>query len=317
MQKSLSSQILDLVFEIRNLVRSTPDAEQEATLESKNRKFQLAKVEAFIAAGKPIHMILPAFPAKSPNPRKTVTSRPDYGEVLALKRLNDLCEGISAIYSPGACMTICSDGRVFSDVVQVTDTAVDIYGSEIKSIIAEHDLPNLDTFSLDDVFSSSDYDLMRTQLFAEFAEDVETLRARVKTDSDAKSMFNGIHRFMFEDQLALHPEKSKNGLKEFSKALAYEVIRRSNAWSRLVEKKFPESLRLSIHPQSATSPKIGVRLMPSNDVWRTPWHSVTVYNGKDYFLAPREEAEAAGGILTYANDKYPYYVLSQTTAAVS
>lgn len=314
MTTSLSSQILDLVFEIRNLVRSAYDANQEAALESKNREYQLAKVDAFIAANKPIHMILPAFPAKSPNPRKTVTNKPDYGEVLALKRLNELCEGISAIYSPGASMTICSDGRVFSDVVQVTDSAVDIYGREIKNIIEEHGLPNLSTFSLDDVFSFPDYDLMRTRLFEEFAEDTETLRARVKTDADAKSMFNGIHRFMFEDQLALHPEKTKNGLKESSKVLAYEVIRRSNAWSRLVENKFPESLRLSIHPQSATSPKIGVRLMPSNDLWRTPWHSVTIFDGKDYFLVPRAEAEAAGAVLTYADDKYPYYILSQAQA---
>jgi pyoverdine/dityrosine biosynthesis protein Dit1 len=307
---SIASQILDLVFEIRNLTKVS-DESMALIADSKNRQFQIAKIEAFMAAGTQIHMILPAFPAKSPNPRKTVSSMPDYGEVLALTRLNNLCEDIKALYEPGAHITICSDGRVFSDVVQVSDCAVEIYGREIQRIITEHTLPNLSTFSLDDVFSAHNYDLMRSRLFAEFAEDLETLRARVKSDDDTKSLFNGIHRFMFEDQLALNPEKSKSGLRESSKVLAYEVIRRSNAWSRLVEQKFPESLRLSIHPQSVNSTKIGVRLIPSNDLWRTPWHSVTVFDGSDYFLAPREQAEAAGGVLTYANDKYPYYVVSK------
>ncbi|MNL31172.1 Pyoverdine/dityrosine biosynthesis protein [compost metagenome] len=195
-------------------------------------------------------------------------------------------------------------------MVQVSDGSVDVYGREIRRIIDDLKLDNLKTFSLDDVFSAHNYNLMRDRLVAEFAESTDSLRARVKADDDAKLLFNGIHRFMFEDQSALFPEKTKNSLREHSKVLAYEVIRRSNAWSRLVENKFPEALRLSIHPQSVHSTKIGVRLMPSNDLWRTPWHSVTVFDGHDYFLTPREQAEAAGGVLSYADDKYPYYVLS-------
>ena len=310
MATTLSSQILDLVFEIRNLSEALTPTADDQHADQKNRDHQVAKIEAFIAKALPVHLILPAFPAKSPNPRKTVTNRPDYGEVLALTKLNKLCDRIAQIYSPWAYLTICSDGRVFSDVVQVSDGSVDVYGREIRGIIDDLKLDNLKTFSLDDVFSAHNYNLMRDRLVAEFAETTDSLRARVKADDDAKLLFNGIHRFMFEDQSALFPEKTKNSLREHSKVLAYEVIRRSNAWSRLVENKFPEALRLSIHPQSVHSTKIGVRLMPSNDRWRTPWHSVTVFDGHDYFLTPREQAEAAGGILSYADDKYPYYILS-------
>lgn len=316
MSLSLPGQILNLVFEIRN-VHKMENAGEDVSLESEHRRFQLAKIAEFIEKNEAIHMVLPAFPAKSPNPRKTVSSRPDYGEVLALKRLQTLCENIGEIYEPGALITICSDGRVFSDVVQVSDGSVDVYGREIREIIDGHGLKNLATFSLDDVFSAHNYDFMRARLVAEFAETLESLQSRVKTDFEAKALFNGIHRFMFEDQLALYPEATRNSSREKAKHLAYEVIRRSNAWSKLVERKFPEALRLSIHPQSVRSTKIGIRLLPSNDLWRTPWHSVTVFDGKDFYLSPREQVESQGGILTYAEDKYPFYVLDQKNRAVS
>jgi len=228
-----------------------------------------------------------------------------------LQKLNTLCQQISEIYTPGAAITICSDGRVFSDVVQVSDGAVDVYGREIDEIIAEYKLKNLSTFCLEDIFGGKSYDEMRRRLTEDFAEDLEQLRERTRTESDALSLFNGIHRFMFEDQLALHPERSKTQSREKAKGLAYEVIRRSNAWSRVVEQQFPHSLRLSIHPQSIRSTKIGVRLLNSNDLWRTPWHSVTVFDGQDYFLAPRSEAEARGGTLKYAENKYPFYALPE------
>lgn len=305
---SLSEQILNLVFEIRNIIALPTEMDFRAEIQ-KTTFQQLQKIDSFIHAGQPIHMILPAFPAKSPNPKKTVTHRPDYGEVLALKKLQHLCERIQKIYPLGAHITICSDGRVFSDVVEVSDGAVDVYGREIKEILKDHDLNHLSTFSLDDVFSSHNYDLMRQRLTAEFAEPVTDIRQRTQKDPEARSMFNGIHRFMFEDQTALYPEKSRTALREHAKDLAYEVIRRSNAWSRLVERKFSSSLRLSIHPQPLHSMKIGIRLLPSSDLWRTPWHSVTVFDGHDYYLAPRSQVEAAGGILTYAADKYPYYLL--------
>lgn len=262
-------------------------------------------------------MILPAFPAKSPNPQKTATHKPDFGEVVALTRLNTLCTCITDIYKSGAKITICSDGRVFSDVVQVCDGAVDVYGREIRAIINERGLEHLATFSLDDVYSAHDYDLMRQRLVWEFAESVDQIRQRVKSDPDDRALFNGIHRFMFEDQLALQPERSKSWAREHAKGLAYAVIQRSNAWSRLVEKRFPDTIRLSIHPQPDHSPKIGVRLVNSSDQWRTPWHSVLVSDGQKYWLAPRAQAEAHGATLVYAENRYPYYVISQTTEAVS
>lgn len=72
-----------------------------------------------IEHGKPIRMVLPAFPAKSPSRDKTLSHLPDHGEELALRNLNELCKRIGQIYEPGARIVICSDGRVFADVVRI------------------------------------------------------------------------------------------------------------------------------------------------------------------------------------------------------
>lgn len=302
--KQAIQHILDLVSEIRNTTDNAADIWPTEGI---------AKIESLVEQGLPIHMVLPAFPAKSPNTKKIVSHRPDYGEVLALGRLNQLCERIAEVYKPGARLTICSDGRVFSDVVQVSDELVNSYSQGIREIISTFKFQNLDLFGLEDLFAALDYESMRQRLMDEFGEDIEILRARTKLQHEAKNLFNGIHRFMFEDQLSLHPDESRNSLREKAKGLAYEVILRSNAWSRLVEREFPQALRLSIHPQPSSSVKIGIRLLPSNDAWRTPWHSVAVFDGKDFFLAPRAHVEAAGGMLTYAHNRYPYYFLEART----
>jgi pyoverdine/dityrosine biosynthesis protein Dit1 len=63
----------------------------------------------------PIKMILPAFPAKSPNRvDKVLGHLPDLGEELALAHLDGMCKAISEFYGPGAEVFIASDGIVYS-----------------------------------------------------------------------------------------------------------------------------------------------------------------------------------------------------------
>jgi pyoverdine/dityrosine biosynthesis protein Dit1 len=255
--------------------------------------------------------VLPAFPAKSPNPGKTLGSLPDYGEVLALRRLDETCARITQLYPPGACLTICSDGRVFSDLVLVSDRAVDEYGRGVAAIIADYGLKHLRTYSLDDAFTDHpSHDEMRRRLVQEHAESLAQLRDRIKQDAEALALFNGIHRFLFEDWQAVRPEAapSRTKMRLLTREVAQAVIRRSNAWSRLVEQRFPDGIRLSIHPQPLQSRKIGVRLLPSPDRWRTPWHAVTLFDGQAFSLVPRTTAEGLGAAISYADGKYPYYV---------
>lgn len=290
-------QILDIVSELQN------------TAQNLSAGVHHRKISEAVSAGRPIQMILPAFPAKSSNRQKTLGILPDFGEVLALKRLNELCETIAQIYEPGARLVVCSDGRVFSDLVQVSDDAVDDYSRGIATILEEYKLSRLSTFNLEDVFAEfATYDQMRSALVRNYGESVDLIRERVARESDALQLFNGIHRFLFEDFSVLFPHLSRNQLRVTTKTYAYEVIQRSNAWSRLVEGQFGQALRLSIHPQAEASAKIGIRLLSSDDRWRTPWHSAVLFDGQEYRLVRRQEAEQMNATLTQADGKYPYFV---------
>src|SRR5215207_6597280 len=75
----------------------------------------LPKVRRFVVNEEPVHLLLPAFPAKSPNTRKVLGKLPDMAEELALGFLEGVCREIKEHYPPGARVTVCSDGRVFSD----------------------------------------------------------------------------------------------------------------------------------------------------------------------------------------------------------
>lgn len=296
---TIADQILDLIYAHSNSFRpiSRPDSH------AANRN----KIQAFMENGQPIHFVLPAFPAKSPNRQKTLGPLPDLAEVEGLRMLNDLSQSIRSIYSPGAKILICSDGRVFADVVQVSDIDVENYKRGIENLIRVENFDHLDTFHLEDVFGSQSFGGMRDRLVAKYAIPLEQLKENMHSDSSLKLMFNGIHRFMFEDQLVLAPELSREKARQKSKALTYQVIQRSNAWSALVEEKFPSSLRLSIHPQVPESTKIGVQLVHAQNGWCTPWHNVLVVHGQKKTLMKRSEAEAMGAQLRFSPKGHAFY----------
>jgi pyoverdine/dityrosine biosynthesis protein Dit1 len=304
----LSEQILAIVFRHRNVA---PSSRAPSGFEiAQSNEFHRAKIRHYLERNLPVTLVLPAFPAKSPNPKKTAGSLPDYGEVLALRMLNELCKEIQSAYSPGAEIIICSDGRVFSDLVQVSDDAVNEYGREIKKIIEECHFTHLTTHNLEDVFDDCQgFDEMRDRLVKEYAQSTGEVREKVKVDEAFRQLFNGIHRFLFEDLLVLWPSRSRNQVRLLSKELAYGVVQRSQAWSGLVERNFPKALRLSIHPQAVASPKIGIRLLPGEDLWGTPWHNVALYDGSRYTLMKREKAEALKAIPRTANGRHTYFVL--------
>jgi pyoverdine/dityrosine biosynthesis protein Dit1 len=258
-----------------------------------------------------VHFYLPAFPAKSPNRRKTLGPLPDLAEEVALRCLQGLCSRIKAVYAPGAHVTLCSDGRVFGDLVCVEDENVSRYRDEISTMIDEIGAESLSQFTLDDVYQLKDYQSLREELLVQHAAPLEKLRSEVKQGGAARSLFDGIHRFVFEDYCALFPEKSRNQLRQSTKSVAYRVIQRSNAWSRAVESKFPDSVRLSIHPQGPHSAKLGFAFMPADSAWRTPWHGVAVKTGDEVMLMQRSDVERMGGTLVARDGRPSHFVLTE------
>lgn len=279
----------------------------------------LAKVMAAVKNQMPVTLVLPAFPGKSPNAAKVLGPLPDLAERRALEFLQTLCARIQTIYAPGARVILCSDGRVFSDVVGMEEDHVSEYQREISRLIAELNLTNLSTFNLDDLFAESSFEEMRAHLMARFGSSREDLQAKVRRGDkdpadleaqDALRMYRGITRFLVED--ASHPgqTKSRTAVQKECRVRAYEVILRSNAWSALVEEQFPAAVRLSIHPQTCGAKKLGLRLL-EGESWMTPWHGVALETGGRTLLVRRSQAEALGARLVENNGRPSHFVLAE------
>lgn len=297
---SLARNILGFVLEYRR----TPEA--HSNCDSTCRLCQsphLAKVIREVRNSQPVTFVLPAFPGKSPNLDKVLSPLPDMAERLALEFLQSLCDQIKAVYPPGAQMILCSDGRVFSDIVGMKESDVTAYQHELDLMIEQSGLQNISTFNLDSFADSENQDFtqLRIELMENFGSQLETLKEKVKTEEEAKRMYLGITRFLVEDSSFPGQTKSRTALQKECKARAYEVILRSNAWSGLIAEQFPEAVRLSIHPQTCGSEKIGIRLV-GMESWMTPWHGVAVKKGEEFTLLKKRDAEAIGAQLVFTND---------------
>jgi len=111
----------------RHLYSSSHSGDSESWL---GKSTFVQRVRSQVEKNEPIRMILPAFPWKSVSSSqslevislkiaqinkvdKVTGILPDLGELLALARLNQLCEDVRKVYPAGGEVTIATDGLVF------------------------------------------------------------------------------------------------------------------------------------------------------------------------------------------------------------
>ncbi|ADP12604.1 putative siderophore biosynthesis protein [Erwinia sp. Ejp617] len=279
----------------------------------------LPKIKAFIKANRAIEFILPAFPAKSPNKNKVLGHLPDMAERISLAFLNDFCQRIKQIYTPGAKLTICSDGRVFGDLIRINDENISAYQAGLRQLIADRGANSLDLFNLENFKPFSDcacsFDKMRQRLINEFSQPVEAIKQQLIAEKGGRQLYCAITRFLFEDGLIPGYCGSKSKLQKDSRQRAIQVIQRSQAWGALLEHQFPEAIRLSIHPQPAHSQKIGIHMIPTKDSWLTPWHGVAVEEEGKFVLMKRSEAESLGGRIVMQDNQQSHYQIDRSALA--
>ncbi len=295
--KTPATEILKKLMPFRRVVRGHESCRNSAcpTCMAPHIK----KVQSAVAQNQVIQFVLPAFPGKSPNLAKVLGANPDMAERLSLQFLHELCEQIKEVYAPGAHIILCSDGRVFSDVVQIPEEDITQYQIELDKIIEELNLTNLSTFNLDQVCEIKSFDELRIDLMEEYGQSLEILRRKVKAGAQENStdeenelnrLYCGMTRFLVEDLSFPGQSKSRTAIQKDCRKRAYEVIRRSNAWSALLAEVFPQAVRLSIHPQSCGSQKFGIQLIGIEN-WMTPWHGVAVKTEEGFTLMKRFEVE--------------------------
>ncbi|MBS1953371.1 MAG: isocyanide synthase family protein [Cyanobacteria bacterium SZAS-4] len=280
----------------------------------------LQKILKAIKQNAPVTFILPAFPGKSPNPEKVLGHLPDLAERLSLGFLGALGQRIKGFYKPGIEIILCSDGRVFSDVVGIEESDITDYQTEINHLLQELCLSNITVFNLDHFYKGLHFVQMRDELMKTYGQSLDFLKQKVRNganpfatpeEKEANRMYSGITRFLFEDATHAGQIKSRSAVQKEARSKAYEVIRRSNAWSALLAEHFPDAVRLSIHPQTCGAKKLGIRLI-GNESWMTPWHGVAVEGEEGYTLLKRSEAEALGATLVYSSNGRPsHYKLTR------
>ncbi len=321
-QKGIANDILCDLMQFRR--RSGPHSACSSAACPQCISPHLSKIIYAISRNLPVLFVLPAFPGKSPNLTKVLGVLPDMAERKALEFLQHLCDRIKKYYSPGAQIILCSDGRVFSDVVGMRDADVTAYQSELSKIITESGFTSLSTFDLDDLFRGQSFDQMRAHLVEQFGEPLDIFKAAVSRggnsskvhsaefspieDLEANRLYCGITRFLVED--AMHPgqTQSRTAVQKECRLRAYAVIQRSKAWGDFVESQFPNAVRLSIHPQACGSKKLGIKLIEP-DNWLTPWHGVAVEVDGRFILMKRAQAEFLRADLIHVDGRPSHYNL--------
>jgi hypothetical protein len=203
---SLATQIMDIV---QGYGHNEVNTDGEAWLG--RHKFE-PRVQKAIDEQAHIPLVLPAFPWKSVNKVEKVTGAlPDLGEILALGRLNQLCEDIEAIYPPGARVTITTDGLCYNDLLGISDEEVYEFGSALRKIPEEKGYKNIDFLRINNllnltdkaVMSKEEYvrntDLVRETLIQKYLDPTFIASEAIENDPDINMTYCGYIRFLTTD----------------------------------------------------------------------------------------------------------------------
>ncbi|OQS01088.1 hypothetical protein ACHHYP_01834 [Achlya hypogyna] len=258
-----------------------------------------AKIEATVADavanGQPITFVIPAFPFKSPNATdKTLGVLPDRGEELAMERLEALCCQIERLYPTGVRMVIFSDGRVFNDIIGVSDDTMDAYITELEAMAVSAGHTHICFDRLENYTTSDD---PNTELLVRYKCDTIDMKQLLKDDAGVLATYRGFRRFLTKDLAHKWVGMSNSAIDKAAGAAAKLMIQRNMAFSTLVDDCYPGAIRLSIHAYDNSGPKYGVALIPqladsNGAIPTTPWHCVMVRDrdGTEY-SAKRQDVD--------------------------
>ncbi|KAF9776901.1 hypothetical protein IL306_004846 [Fusarium sp. DS 682] len=254
----------------------------------------IALIYTHVKAGNPVPLCLPAFPFKSPNSTSKILGKlPDKGEEIALAHLNGLCNAIGDVYKPGAKLTIISDGLVYNgkaDLLGVPDRDVWAYGETLRSMAVEKEFNNISFARLRDLV---EIDLPKDLEEMTYVANASNFRRallntfskpgwswdEVRQSDDQCMTYRGYIKFLQTDLETVYPvdgNRSKSKYKKGIEYIAKQMMIRGDAFANAVRQKYPDHVRLSIHP-STGAVKLSISLLPTDSIYTTPWHCSVAY----------------------------------------
>ncbi|ORY16214.1 Pyoverdine/dityrosine biosynthesis protein-domain-containing protein [Clohesyomyces aquaticus] len=322
-----SIQILDIIFEY---ALNKFDDSVERLLAG--RPEFLPVIDRFVRVGDKVKMCLPAFPFKSANKvYKVLGTLPDKAEELALERLNNMCNRICEIYSPGAKLTIISDGLTYNDLLSISDRDTWAYGEALRKMAIRKGFNNIDFSRLKDLVNFPAPDKIeeiayvanatnfRRMILNQFGKDDIDIDHEISINPDMQMTYLGYRRFLESDLRYIFPlgnGRSSNGYKRDVKYLAKQMLIRGVAFAGAVKNAFPDYLRLSIH-QSTGEHKVSMALLDTKTGFTTPWHcSVALMADGVWMSAPMGEYKKNPRMETVYEDGRPSYFREKTDAVV-
>ncbi|KAI0392367.1 Pyoverdine/dityrosine biosynthesis protein-domain-containing protein [Xylariaceae sp. FL0594] len=253
-----------------------------------------SQVQQALENGMPIKLVIPAFPFKSSNRSKKVLGPvPDEAERLSLLHLNGLCLAIQDATGAKTHLTIVSDGITYNDILDVSDEEVWRYGEELRHLAKANGCHNIRFARICDLVSSGtetddahESETLTEELYLEKAGEYRDrliamtpsgfdVANAIATDPDIADTYKGYKKFLMSERDD-RPSRSRSQTERENGAIAKAMIARGKAFAEAVKTKYPDSIRLSIHPSSDTI-KVSIKMLPQdNEIAMTPWHGAVV-----------------------------------------
>ncbi|KAH8164339.1 hypothetical protein CIB48_g3901 [Xylaria polymorpha] len=213
----------------------------------------------------PIELVIPAFPFKSSNRSKKVLGPlPDEAERLSLLHLNGLCLAIKDAADSDAFLTIVSDGITYND------EEVWRYGQELRKMAEQNDCRYIRFSRICDLVNAGhESDKLDEVLYlARVSEYRKLLEANTPN-------IQGLQKVLMSERDD-RANRSRSQTERENSSIAKAMIVRGKAFAETVKFKYPDFVRLSIHPSNDTS-KVSITMLPQdNGTVMTPWHGACV-----------------------------------------
>ncbi|KAK8199896.1 putative pyoverdine/dityrosine biosynthesis protein [Phyllosticta capitalensis] len=315
LQNQESVRMADSVLSVIESYRLKASPFEPKTVEDARETF-LPYLTSTVEAKKPVVLVLPAFPFKSPNSKdKVLGVLPDKAEEVSLLHLQSLCNNIKDVYAPGAELWVVSDGIVYNDLLGVPDETVYVFGETLRKMAKDlgcssvkfarlSQMPALNKNIPVEMLEYSDspsYEriapLVRQHLVSVFGDADHDVDKDIASNQDIKATYMGYLKYLSHDLKkgelesgevsessgsstassdSEGPRTSRKSFKRHISRVAKSMIYRGKCYAACVQEWYPNAVRLSIHAANSAT-KIPISVIPSTDQRPiTPWHSTMV-----------------------------------------
>ena len=278
-QTNMSSVELQIVEILEKKLLSIRPESQGDLYNQCGRDVLVKQVQTCLEECRPIQFLLPAFPCKSPNLEKVAGTLPDAAEFYSLDHLNRICQEIDAIHQYGCEFVIWNDGRVFGDLVGVSNEEISTYEDVLQCFSSS--MIHLQWDNMTNYVANGDL------LIEKYGSSSFDFQQWLHKSENNYQQFIHLRKFMETDSGKRHNRKnlSRRQLQNQMSAVAEQMIKRNEALANLLKSNYPKHIRLSIHQHVNNGEKFTIGLFRENtgqadtqSFLRTPWHNVLVIN---------------------------------------